>query len=166
MTLASVIGGVRVSGIIVETEAYIGESDPACHAAPGRTARNAPLYGPPGIAYVYINYGIHYLINAVTEPEGSPAAVLIRTVVPREGLEVMRKRRGGVTDSRLSDGPGKLTQAFGITGGHDGMPATRRAPIRLLPRREPIETARIVAGPRIGISRAVDWPLRFSTRRP
>src|SRR5438045_3505072 len=81
------------SGIIVEVEAYIGESDPACHAAPGLTKRNAPLYGPPGYAYVYLNYGVHYLVNAVTESRGSPAAVLIRALAPLEGVEVMRRRR-------------------------------------------------------------------------
>src|SRR5262245_53334877 len=86
------------AGLIVETEAYIGEDDPACHAAPGPTQRNAPLYGPPGIAYVYLNYGIHYLVNAVTEGEGSPAAVLIRALEPIDGLALMRRRRGDVAD--------------------------------------------------------------------
>ena len=111
------------SGIIVETEAYVGESDPACHAAPGPTARNAPLYGPPGIAYVYLNYGLHYLVNAVTESEGSPAAVLIRALEPHEGESLMRRRRArgtsraarALTTTELCRGPGNLTRALGIS---------------------------------------------------
>jgi DNA-3-methyladenine glycosylase len=117
------VRGVRTSGAIVEAEAYIGEDDPACHAAPGPTRRNAPLYGPPGHAYVYLNYGIHYLVNAVTETEGFPAAVLIRALAPLEGLPVMAQRRGissaAMKDSRtlarLAQGPGNLTVAMGIT---------------------------------------------------
>lgn len=116
------VRGRRVSGIIVEAEAYIGEDDPACHAAPGPTKRNAPLYGPPGRAYVYFNYGMHYLVNAVTEAEGSPAAVLIRALEPREGLDVMRRRRArasgrpasAIRDVELCRGPGNLTAALGI----------------------------------------------------
>jgi DNA-3-methyladenine glycosylase len=111
------------SGVIVETEAYIGESDPACHAAPGPTKRNAPLYGPPGIAYVYLNYGIHYLVNAVTEPDGWPAAVLIRALEPIEGEALMRRRRARFAGKRpeqlpsasLCRGPGNLTRALGIS---------------------------------------------------
>ena len=110
------------SGVIVEVEAYIGESDPACHAAPGPTKRNAPLYGPPGIAYVYLNYGIHYLVNAVTEAEGWPAAVLIRALEPKDGIPLMRRRRAFRTAKRPVDlavddlcrGPGNLTRALGI----------------------------------------------------
>jgi len=109
------------SGVIVETEAYIGESDPACHAAPGPTRRNAPLYGPAGLAYVYLNYGIHYLVNAVTEAEGSPAAVLIRALEPHEGIDLMRSRRSTARRSadvlsldQLCRGPGNLTRALGI----------------------------------------------------
>ena len=109
------------SGVIVETEAYIGESDPACHAAPGPTRRNAPLYGPPGIAYVYLNYGIHYLVNAVTEADGHPAAVLIRALEPKTGVELMRRRRStarrkgdAIPLADLCRGPGNLTRALGI----------------------------------------------------
>ena len=111
------------AGAIVEAEAYIGESDPACHAAPGPTRRNAPLYGPPGFAYVYLNYGIHYLVNAVTEAEGSPAAVLIRALEPVEGEPLMRRRRGrfagrpadAFNPMELCRGPGNLTRALGIS---------------------------------------------------
>jgi len=119
--------GVRTSGVIVEVEAYIGEADPACHAAPGPTARNAPLYGPPGYAYVYLNYGIHALANVVTEKKGSPAAVLLRALDPLEGIAAMRRRRarGGkgrppqlpdvIPQHTLCRGPGNLTVAMGIT---------------------------------------------------
>lgn len=111
-------GGVT-AGMIVEVEAYIGEDDPACHAAPGPTRRNAPLYGPPGLAYVYLNYGIHYLVNVVTEAEGHPAAVLIRALHPVAGTALMKKRRappaGDVAEIDLCRGPGNLTRAMGIT---------------------------------------------------
>lgn len=111
----------RTSGVIIEAEAYIGESDAACHAAPGPTARNAPLYGPPGFAYVYLNYGLHEMMNAVTEPAGRPAAILIRALAPLEGLNRMRRRRarrrrraGTVETVDLCRGPGNLTVALGI----------------------------------------------------
>lgn len=119
--------GTLTSGVIVEAEAYIGESDPACHAAPGPTKRNAPLYGPPGHAYVYLNYGIHSLVNVVTERPGTPAGVLIRALDPLTGVAVMRRRRSravtgrvGRRTSTLSShdicrGPGNLTMAMGIT---------------------------------------------------
>jgi DNA-3-methyladenine glycosylase len=115
------------SGIIVEVEAYIGESDPACHAAPGPTKRNAPMYGPPGHAYVYLNYGVHYLFNIVTEPKLSPAAVLVRALAPLHGIELMRRRRMRsrtarrlkgtfrIQDHLLCKGPGNVTHAMGIT---------------------------------------------------
>lgn len=111
--------GSTASGMIVEVEAYIGEEDPACHAAPGPTRRNEPLYGPPGVAYVYLNYGIHYLVNAVTEADGHPAAVLIRALEPVDGIPLMQKRRNGggrpVDVLDLCRGPGNLTKALGIT---------------------------------------------------
>ncbi len=113
----------RTSGLIVEAEAYIGESDPACHAAAGLTPRTEPLYGRPGIAYVYFNYGMHHLVNAVTEAEGSPAAVLIRALQPVDGIPLMRRRRtrgtgrpaASLEESGLCRGPGNLTKALGIT---------------------------------------------------
>jgi DNA-3-methyladenine glycosylase len=110
------------SGRIVEVEAYVGEDDPACHAAPGPTTRNAPLYGPPGFAYVYLNYGLHFLMNVVTERRGFPAAVLIRALEPLDGLALMRRRRVAngapphrVTADTICRGPGNLTVAMGIT---------------------------------------------------
>jgi DNA-3-methyladenine glycosylase len=153
--------GRITSGVIVETEAYIGEADPACHAAPGRTARNAPLYGPPGVAYVYLNYGMHYLVNAVTEPEGSPAAVLIRALEPVEGLAVMRRRRGprGATAAswELCRGPGNLTKALRISLAQNGVDLTAgalRIEDRGLPPRE------VAWGTRVGISVGVEHPWR------
>ena len=122
------------SGRIVEVEAYIGEDDPACHAAPGPTDRNAPLYGPPGVAYVYLNYGLHYLVNAVTEQKGSPAAVLIRALEPLEGIDLMRRRRAQAKwrqgkplppDHELCRGPGNLTAALGITLEQNKLSLTR-----------------------------------------
>jgi DNA-3-methyladenine glycosylase len=123
----------RTAGMIVEAEAYIGESDPACHAAPGPTRRNAPLYGPPGRAYVYLNYGIHYLVNAVTEAEGSPAAILIRALEPIEGRDLMRARRGAgrsIAEHQLCRGPGNLTVALGINLTHNLVDLTR-GPLRV-----------------------------------
>lgn len=151
------------AGVIVETEAYIGEADPACHAAPGPTARNAPLYGPPGIAYVYLNYGIHYLVNAVTEPEGSPAAVLIRALEPCEGEPLMRRRRARgtrrgsqtLTTAALCRGPGNLTRALGISlkqNTRDFTNGALRIEDRGLPRRAVAWTPRI--GIRVGVEHA------------
>jgi len=121
------------SGAIVEAEAYIGETDPACHAAPGPTRRNEPLYGDPGHAYVYFNYGVHHLVNAVTERRGYPAAVLIRALEPIDGIEVMRMRRGRgrggaqIPEHDLCKGPGNLTRAMGIALGENRADLTRAA---------------------------------------
>jgi DNA-3-methyladenine glycosylase len=110
------------AGAIVEVEAYIGEEDPACHAARGRTARNQPLYGPPGLAYVYLSYGVHNLFNVVTERDGQPAAVLVRALLPLDGIALMRRRRrldrrgsGDLHDHELCRGPGNLARSMGIT---------------------------------------------------
>jgi DNA-3-methyladenine glycosylase len=155
------------SGVIVETEAYIGESDPACHAAPGPTTRNAPLYGPPGIAYVYLNYGIHYLVNAVTEPDGWPAAVLIRALEPLDGEALMRRRRARGTGRRvetipthdLCRGPGNLTKALGISLRQNGLDLTSAA-LRIEdrgPTKRPVEWTS-----RIGITAGVEHEWRCS----
>ena len=167
--------GVRTSGIIVEVEAYIGESDPACHAAPGPTRRNAPLYGPPGFAYVYLNYGIHPLVNAVTEAEGAPAAVLIRALEPLDGVDVMRRRRLRRTKGRrrrlqvplhdLCRGPGNLTMAMGITLAENGTDLCGRR-LYIEDRAFPAFPA-IAWGPRIGIRVGTDRPWRaFVERHP
>jgi DNA-3-methyladenine glycosylase len=156
----------RAAGRIVEVEAYIGEDDPACHAAPGRTARNEPLYGPPGIAYVYLNYGLHYLVNAVTESEGSPAAVLIRALEPVDGLALMRKRRSRARwrngkpvppDHELCRGPGNLTAALGITLAHNRLPLTRRP---LTVEDDGVGRSEIAWSRRIGISVGTEHPWR------
>ncbi len=108
------VDGITLRGRIVETEAYVGEVDLACHARAGRTPRTAPLYGPPGLAYVYLTYGMHHLLNAVTEPEGKPAAALIRALEPIEGVEWMEKARGIAKRHLISSGPARLCQAFGL----------------------------------------------------
>jgi DNA-3-methyladenine glycosylase len=149
------------AGVIVEAEAYIGEEDPACHAAPGPTRRNAPLYGPPGIAYVYLNYGIHYLVNAVTEAEGHPAAVLIRALDPVEGLTLMRKRRAPdgrhIDQHDLCRGPGNLTRALGITLTDNLLDLTSS---RLTIEDRRLKRGEVAWGPRIGITVGVDKPWR------
>jgi DNA-3-methyladenine glycosylase len=154
------------SGRIVEVEAYIGEDDPACHAAPGPTRRNAPLYGQPGVSYVYLNYGLHCLMNAVTEPAGSPAAVLIRALEPVEGLALMRARRARLkwrqgkpdpADHELCRGPGNLTTALGITLEQNMTPLTRG---NLVIEDRGDSTKNIVWGPRVGIRVGIERPWR------
>ncbi|MDH3943758.1 MAG: DNA-3-methyladenine glycosylase, partial [Anaerolineae bacterium] len=117
--LVHVEDGERLSGVIVEAEAYCGERDLGCHAKAGRTKRTEVMYGPPGHAYVYFTYGMHWLFNCITRPEGQPEAVLIRAIVPLEGLAKMAARRGGQPRKRWTDGPAKLTQALGIGGEHN-----------------------------------------------
>lgn len=144
-------------GTIVETESYEAD-DPACHAYVGLTERTRVLFGPPGYAYVYLSYGIHSLLNAVAEPEGEAAAVLIRALEPTHGVEEMRARRGGKADTDLCSGPGKLTEALGIDLGDNEADLTRD-PFLLVPPAG--EAPAIVAGPRIGITKAVERPWRF-----
>jgi DNA-3-methyladenine glycosylase len=169
----------RAAGRIVEVEAYIGEDDPACHAAPGPTRRNEPLYGPPGVAYVYLNYGLHYLVNAVTEPAGHPAAVLIRALDPIEGLPLMRTRRSGARwrrgkpldfardrpqpkDHELCRGPGNLTAALGITLDQNRLALTR-PPLTI--EDDGVTIDDVLWSPRIGISVGTESPWRCAAAR-
>jgi DNA-3-methyladenine glycosylase len=158
--LVSTIGGRRTAGRIVETEAYVGPDDPACHGYHARrTRRNASLFAPPGTAYVYFTYGMHWCLNAVTEAPGFPAAVLIRALEPVAGLATMRRRRGAVPDRELCSGPARLCEALGVTGHDDGVSLTRGR-LRVL-RNPSRQRFGIIVTPRIGITRAADWPLRF-----
>ena len=143
-------------GTIVETESY-ERDDPACHAYVGLTPRTSTLFGPPGRAYVYLSYGIHSLLNAVAEPEGSAAAVLIRALKPTSGLERMWERRSGRGEADLCSGPGRLTEALGIGLDENGADLTRD-PFLFLPGDRETE---VVTGPRIGITKAADRPWRF-----
>jgi DNA-3-methyladenine glycosylase len=145
-----------VGGPIVEVEAYDHE-DPAAHGYRGRTERNASMFGPPGHAYVYRSYGIHWCVNFVCEDEGVAAAVLIRALQPTAGIEAMRARRGLDEERLLCAGPGRLCQALGITRQHDGM-ALDLPPFRLEPRTEEPE---LVRGPRVGITQAAELPWRY-----
>ncbi len=148
------------SGRIVETEAYIGEHDPACHAAAGRTERTRWLYGPPGTAYVYFIYGVHWCFNAVTRSAGEPGAVLVRALEPIAGIDIMRRRRPAArTDRDLTNGPGKLCAALGIDGRMNGL-RLDRLPVRIRAG-ESVPDADVIMSPRIGITKAADWPLRW-----
>jgi DNA-3-methyladenine glycosylase len=158
--LVRILEGKRLVGYITETEAYVGESDLACHARSGRTARTAVMYGPPGHAYVYFTYGNHWMLNVVTEREGFPAAVLIRAVQPLQGSRVMSARRSG----RDTFGPGKLTQAMGITRSENGVDLTRsRSRLRI---ESGIRVADIyvTTGPRVGLN-GVPEPWRSKSWR-
>jgi DNA-3-methyladenine glycosylase (3mg) len=148
------------AGRIVETEAYLGEHDLACHAAAGRTSRTAPLYGPPGIAYVYFIYGMYWCFNAVTRAEHEPSAVLVRAIEPVRGIDLMRRRRPKARrDVDLTNGPGKLCLALGIDASHNWKPLDR-PPLVIRPG-EPIADCDVTVTPRIGITQSADWPLRW-----
>lgn len=148
------------SGRIVETEAYIGEHDLACHAAAGRTKRTEPLYGAPGASYVYFIYGMHWCFNAVTRDVGLPSAVLVRAIEPLEGLALIRRRRRAARrDFDLTNGPGKLCAALGIDERHNALPLDR--PPVLVREGIGVPSSRVLITPRIGITKCADWPLRW-----
>ena len=148
-----------VGGRIVEVKAY-HHTDPAAHSYRGKTERNAVMFGPPGFAYVYRSYGIHWCVNVVCEPEGSASAVLIRAIEPTEGVKTMMRRRGLSDERLLCSGPGRLCQALGITIAHNGLPLDR-PPLELFGRDE---TPEIVTGVRIGITKAADLPWRYGLK--
>ena len=156
--LVRILDGQRLSGIIVEAEAYCGEGDEGCHAHAGLTPRTATLFGPPGHAYVYFTYGMHHLVNFVTEEEGFPAAVLIRALRPEGGLERMRRRRGRTGLRDLTSGPSRLCQALGLDLGWNG--ALLTGP-ELVVRKDGGPPERIASGPRVGIRKGTDRPWRF-----
>ncbi len=161
VTVARALIGARllvagVGGTIVETEAY-HRDDPASHSFIGQTARNATMFGPPGRAYVYRSYGIHWCLNFVCGVPGEGSAVLIRALQPEVGLSTMRARRGAVADRLLCAGPGRLCQALAVTGAHDGLPLAA-APFEIIWADEPV---RLVVDRRIGITKAAEAPLRF-----
>jgi len=157
--LVHVRNGRRLAGLITETEAYLGEADLASHARPGRTSRNAVMYGPPGFAYVYFTYGMHWCLNIVTEGEGTPTAVLLRAIAPVEGAATMRRlrsnsnRRGGPPpEKHLTDGPAKLTQALGIDGRFNGRDLCAPEARLFVERAGLPRGARVTAGPRVGLN--------------
>jgi len=158
--VVSTADGGRTAGIIVETEAYLGYDDPASHGyRHRRNARNQALFGPAGTWYVYLSYGVHWCANLVCGKVGEAAAVLLRALEPAAGLELMRDRRGGVADRQLCSGPGKLCQALAITRDLDGA-SMRRSHVKVF-QRSGAQPPAAVATPRIGITKAAEWPLRF-----
>lgn len=145
------LDGRRLSGVIVETEAYDGESDLACHARAGRTARTEVMYGPPGRAYIYFIYGMHWMFNVVTGPEGSPAAVLVRGLVALEGLEIIAARRNGRSPAEWMNGPARLCQAFDIDNRLNGADLTRENGPLWIEAGETVPEQHVITGTRVGI---------------
>jgi DNA-3-methyladenine glycosylase len=162
--LVHISNGKKLVGLITETEAYIGEDDLACHAKAGRTIRTDPMYGPPGHAYIYFTYGNHWMLNAVTEQEGFPAAVLIRAIQPMEGVDVMMERRLG----RDTFGPGKLTQALGITKSQNYVDLTEAASSLRIEAGVQVADKIVTIGPRVGLNKTTEpWlsmPWRFKVK--
>ncbi len=169
--------GTRSSGLVVEAEAYIGQDDLGCHASAGRTTRNRVMWGPPGHAYVYFTYGMHWMLNLVTEAEPFPAAVLLRAILPCEGLPRMRRRRstwrrgrGSAAGNalRLADGPAKLCQALGLNGSWNGYDLCDRAAQMYLEKRPAVRT--VTSGPRVGLNqvpepwKSIPWSFQVPER--
>jgi DNA-3-methyladenine glycosylase len=165
MRLVRIDDGKRISGIITEAEAYCGEDDLACHARAGYTPRTAVMYGPPGHAYVYFNYGMHWLMNFITESEGSPAAVLIRGIYPTEGVKVIAQRREGRPRSQWTNGPAKLCQALGVDKRFDGVDICSPEGILFVEEGVVIPDSCVTIGPRVGLNTVPEpWksmPWRF-----
>lgn len=165
MRLVRQVDGVRAGGVIVETEAYDGEEDLACHARAGRTARTAVMYGPPGRAYVYFTYGMHWCLNAVSGPQDVPAAVLLRAVIPAEGLEWMATRRGKFPRAQWCNGPAKLSQALAVTGAQNGADLCSPDGGLWIERGQPAVESQVRHTPRVGIQNVPEpWrsqPWRF-----
>jgi DNA-3-methyladenine glycosylase len=162
--LVRLLDGQRISGRIVEVEAYIGEDDQASHARPGRTRRNAPMYGEAGYSYIYLIYGIHHCLNVVTEREGFPAALLIRALEPLEGGEKMQARRGGRPRRQWTNGPGKLCQALEIDLRFNGADLCAPDALLFLEREPPLPDETVATGPRVGVRGdevALTIPWRF-----
>jgi len=165
MRLVRVEGSRRLSGMIVEAEAYVGEADQGCHARVGKTPRTQVMYGPPGHAYVYFTYGMHWMLNFVTEAEGFPAAVLIRAIQPQEGIEIIATRRSSQPPEHWTDGPAKLCQALGIDRRLNGADlCARDAPI-FVEFGDPIPDSGVTISPRVGLNSTPEpWksiPWRF-----
>jgi len=164
--LVRILKGQKLVGLITETEAYIGQNDLACHAKAGLTLRTAPMFGPPGHAYVYFTYGNHWMLNTVTEKEGFPAAVLIRAIQPIQGIEVMMERRGG----RDTFGPGKLTQALGITKSENNVDLTVANSSLWIEAGQFVPNKSVTIGPRVGLNKTPEpWlskPWRFLVKEP
>ena len=158
----------RLAGWIIETEAYIGEADLGCHARAGRTPRTQVMYGPPGHAYVYFTYGMHWCLNFVTEAEGFPAAVLIRAIQPVEGLAIIAARRAPQPPIHWTDGPGKLCQALGIDRHHNGLDLCAPESPLFVEKEGPISPENVTIGPRVGLTnvpepwKSMPWRLKLT----
>ncbi len=168
MRLVRLEGETRLAGVITEAEAYIGESDLGCHAKAGLTPRTAVMYGPPGHAYVYFTYGMHWMLNFVTEAEGFPAAVLIRAIQPTEGLEIVAARRKGRPSAEWANGPGKICQSLGIDRALNGHDLCAPEAVLFVENGDPIPDSSVTIGPRVGLNsvpepwKSVPWRFRVT----